>query len=179
MRAIIRRADPEDAAEIGVMHVRSWQAAYLGLLPQQYLDRLDPADRAERWRRALRDVSWPRSGVLILDSETGILGVAGFGPTRDTDADPVSVGEVAAIYLLPEAWGLGLGRRLMGSVLGHLAAAGYQQATLWVLDATARARRFYEKYGWTEDGAAKREDRHGMPITELRYRKPLPGSDRG
>ena len=39
----IRQATLADADEIGAVHVRSWQSAYKGLLPQQYLDRLDPA----------------------------------------------------------------------------------------------------------------------------------------
>jgi hypothetical protein len=42
-RAYVRDADPEDAEQIAIIHVHSWQAAYRGLLPQEYLDRLDPA----------------------------------------------------------------------------------------------------------------------------------------
>ena len=33
----IRPARMEDVPEIAVVHVRSWQAAYRGLLPQAYL----------------------------------------------------------------------------------------------------------------------------------------------
>ena len=38
----IRPARLEDVPEITVFHVRSWQAAYRGLLPQAYLDGLTP-----------------------------------------------------------------------------------------------------------------------------------------
>jgi hypothetical protein len=38
----IRPAGMEDVPEIAVAHVRSWQAAYRGLLPQAYLDGLGP-----------------------------------------------------------------------------------------------------------------------------------------
>lgn len=38
----IRPTRMQDAPEIAVVHVLSWQAAYRGLLPQAYLDGLDP-----------------------------------------------------------------------------------------------------------------------------------------
>jgi hypothetical protein len=36
----IRAARMEDVPQIAAVHVRSWQAAYRGLLPQAYLDGL-------------------------------------------------------------------------------------------------------------------------------------------
>ena len=47
----IRAARMQDVPQIAVVHVRSWQAAYRGLLPQAYLDALDPAQRISRWER--------------------------------------------------------------------------------------------------------------------------------
>jgi GNAT superfamily N-acetyltransferase len=103
-----------------------------------------------------------------------VCGATWFGPARDADLDPARVGEVIGIYLLPEAWGTGLGRELMAASVEHLAAAGHSAATLWVLESNARARRFYARAGWAEDGAVQRSDRLGFPITEVRYRRPLP-----
>ena len=65
-------------------------------------------------------------------------------PARDDDEEPADSGELAAIYLLPGAWGKGLGRELMSSALSALSDAGFGEATLWVLDTNSRARRFYE-----------------------------------
>lgn len=169
----VRQASPDDAADIGAVHVRSWQSAYRGLMPQDYLDRLDPADRAERWRQTLRDMDWSRGGILVIADGVEIVDFAGFGPTCDADDDPAQVGEIAAIYLLPEVRGKGLGRRLMGSALENLTAAGYVQAALWVLDSNVRARRFYSHGGWVEDGTVKQDDSRGFSITEVRYRRPL------
>ena len=170
----IRQATLADADEIGAVHVRSWQSAYKGLLPQQYLDRLDPAQRAEGWRQILHNTEWSRSGVLVVTGGAEIVGLAAYGPTRDEGEDSARIGEVGAIYLLSEAWGKGLGYQLMTSALAKLAAAGYEEAVLWVLDSNTRARRFYAKGGWTEDGTVKRDDRRGFPITEVRYHRPLP-----
>jgi hypothetical protein len=60
-------ASVADADEIGAMHVRSWQGAYRGLMPQEYLDQLDPASRADRWRQILRD------GAVKHDGTRGFL----------------------------------------------------------------------------------------------------------
>ena len=172
-RPAVRAATVRDAAEIAAIHVRSWQAAYKGLLPQDYLDELDVSARVEGWRRTLCATDWSRSGVMVVHPERELLGFAGFGPTRDNDDDGSAVAEIRSIYLLPEAWGKGFGKRLMCSALTRLASAGYTQATLWVLQANSRARRFYETGGWVNDGTVKCDDSQGFPMQEIRYRKQL------
>jgi ribosomal protein S18 acetylase RimI-like enzyme len=172
-RPSIRTATVRDAAELAAIHVRSWQAAYQGLLPQDFLDALNVSDRVERWRHALR-MAEPRAGIVVAAPNRNLLGFARFGPTRDDDDDAEQVGELRAIYLLPEAWGQGLGKRLMTMAMAGLGSAGYSQATLWVLAANARARRFYEIGGWAHDGSAKCDDSLGFPMEEIRYRRPLP-----
>jgi GNAT superfamily N-acetyltransferase len=84
-------------------------------------------------------------------------------------------GEVFAIYADPDAWGTGAGRALMGSAVAELARLGYADASLWVLDANERARRFYALAGWKEDGASKSDASRGFGITEVRYRRTLDG----
>jgi ribosomal protein S18 acetylase RimI-like enzyme len=172
----VRRAQPEDAALIAETHVLGWQGGYRGLLPQDYLDGMQAGGRRlERWQRTLRSPDWSRGGVLVAERDDGHLaGFANFGATRDEDDDPAGVGEVYSIYLAPIAWGQGLGRALMSAALEHLAAAGYREATLWVLDSNARARRFYEAAGFSPDGGGKTDDTYGFTIHEVRYRRPLP-----
>jgi GNAT superfamily N-acetyltransferase len=208
---VIRAARVGDAAQIAVVHVRSWQGAYRGLLPQAYLDGLDPAERVGRWERSLAeadaaraqaeagrlgDAGWTeeagrsgdagrtdvagrtgvedgavRTGVLVADAGGDLLGFASYSPSRDSDADPGRVGEISAIYLLPSAWGKGIGKRLMDATLARMARAGFTQVTLWVLDSNVRARRFYEAGGWSADGGQKLDESRGFPITQLRYRR--------
>ncbi|MDR0342291.1 MAG: GNAT family N-acetyltransferase [Nocardiopsaceae bacterium] len=170
----IRPARDDDAAQLGVVHVLSWQAAYRGLLPQDFLDGLDPARRARYWERALGEAADQRYGLLVADAGDRLAGFAHFCPSRDEDADPARTGELSSIYLLPESWGRGVGRQLMAAALAGLARAGYGQATLWVLDSNDRARRFYRVAGWAVDGAVKEEEGPGFTLTEVRYRRPLP-----
>jgi ribosomal protein S18 acetylase RimI-like enzyme len=169
----IRPARMQDAPEIAVVHVRSWQAAYRGLLPQAYLDGLDPAQRTGRWEQAVSAAD-SHGGTVVADAGGRLSGFVSYGPARDDDADSRRAGEIYAIYLAPAAWDQGIGRQLMAAALGRLGEAGFNQALLWVLDSNARARRFYEAGGWIADGAAKRDDSFGVPMTEVRYRRSLP-----
>jgi ribosomal protein S18 acetylase RimI-like enzyme len=169
----IRPAEVADASRIAEVHVRSWQSAYRGLMPQEYLDGLRPAHRTPMWERITSRCDGLRSGVLVAETESCLRGFAAFGPTRDADGDPVQTGEIGAIYLAPDAWGAGCGRALMAAALERLSAAGYRQVTLWVLDTNARARKFYKAAGFRPDGAEKLDAREGLELMELRYRRPL------
>jgi GNAT superfamily N-acetyltransferase len=169
----VRPARVEDAAKIAAVHVASWQAGYRGLIPQDYLDGLDPDVWTTRRARRLEQIDWSRDGCLVVADDAGELtGFTHVGPTRD-DADPAVVGEVYAIYLAPEAWGKGLGRELMTAALAQLANCGYSEATLWVLTTNERARRFYQAAGFEPDGAVKVDDSRGFPLHEVRYRRSL------
>ena len=167
----IRAAVPADAAEIARVHVASWRAAYRGLLPDRYLERLSVDDRAPTWRRRI-DGRQPGEAVLVAERVGAIVGFASAGPTRDRDADPRSVGEVYAVYLAPAEWGRGAGRRLLERAVAALRDVGFAHAGLWVLETNAHARGFYEHLGWRADGSTKQE-RFGERVTEVRYRLAL------
>jgi GNAT superfamily N-acetyltransferase len=171
---LIRAATVLDAARIAEVHVRSWQAAYRGHMPQDYLDGLDPVDRLPRWRQRLSDPDPAGNEVLVADRPDGVCGFSSFGPTRDEDAEPGQVAEVRAIYLMPGVTGTGVGRLLMTASVERLGDRGYRDVTLWVLAANARARRFYELAGFRPDGAVKADDDLGFRLEEVRYRRRLP-----
>jgi GNAT superfamily N-acetyltransferase len=168
----IRPAQPTDAAAIAEVHVRSWQDAYRGLLPQDYLDKLDVGRRRAGWDRILAATAWPGTGAFVAECSNGIIGFAHIGPARDED-EPDAVGEMTAIYVLARAWGAGAGRALMAAAVATLADAGFAEASLWVLDGNTRARGFYELAGWAVDGVDRVEERYGFPLREVRYRRTL------
>ena len=155
------------------MHVRSWQAAYRGLLPQEYLDALTPQRRLGEWEAVLGATCWPTTGTLVLeDRAAGGGGVAGFacvGPTRDNDGDPASVGELRLLYLDPDHFGTGGGTVLLAAAGDRLRAAGFVSATAWVLETNDAARAFYERRGWRPDGARQRHDWGTFVVTDVRY----------
>lgn len=164
---------------IASVHVRSWQAAYPGLLPQDYLDELRPEHRVGGWSQVLQGTDWPRGGVFVLvdgESSSGegsrpgeVVGFCHLCPTRDDDRDRATTGEVTSIYLAPEAWGAGNGVALLAVAIDEMTEAGYTTATLWALDTNARARRFYEIGGWEPDGVTKVNDWGPFVCTDVRY----------
>lgn len=147
VRAAIRR----DARPVAEVHVASWRHAYRGLLPDDYLDKLSIDVREAMWREAFANPD-PKSGAIVAEMSGRIVGFASFGPSRDEDVSD-GTGEVPAIYVEPATLGTGVGRELFEAVTLALRGAGFVRATLWVLEANATARRFYEKAGWRWDGA--------------------------
>jgi hypothetical protein len=80
---LLRAARPDDAEAVAGVHVRSWQVAYRGLLPDDYLDGLRAEDRAARYTFAERDLQRPETIVAI---ERGtVCGFATTGPCPDDD----------------------------------------------------------------------------------------------
>jgi ribosomal protein S18 acetylase RimI-like enzyme len=161
----VRPAHPEDAAAIADVHVRTWQAAYEHVFGAERLGTLDREQRQTQWAERLAAPE-PHTQLFVAESDDDqIVGFATAGASRDTDGE----GELYGIYVLPGAWGSGAGPALMRAVLDGLSADGLATATLWVLEDNPRARRFYEREGWSVDGG--RQGEHlGVPTSEVRYR---------
>jgi GNAT superfamily N-acetyltransferase len=153
----------EDAERIGEVHVRAWEA-YRGLLPDEFLDSLDPVARGERWRQTLTERT-SESTLLVAERDGVILGISAFGPERDGPD-----GELGMINVVPEAWGTGVAQPLFDRAIAGLRDAGHKEAVLWCLEGNARARRFYERNGWRTDGATKDDTFGGALAREVRYR---------
>lgn len=165
----VRDAQPNDAAGIAHVHTRTWQIAYEHVFPTERLAGIVEEHRAEQWREWIESEA-PRSHALVADEGEAIVGFAHFGPTRDPEAYQELVGELYAIYVLPEAWGRGIGRALMAEVLVRLRHDGFREAILWVLEDNPRTRRYYELGGWQFDGGTKEEPVLDTVVHEVRYR---------
>lgn len=168
---VIREARTEDAEEVAGVHVRSWQAAYRGLIDQAVLDGLSVAERADGWRRIFADPLPTSLGTLVAVRDDRVVGWASLGSGRDPDG--LSDGEVYGIYADPSAWSTGAGHALLVAAEQHIADAGHDRAYLWVLDGNERADAFYARHGWVEDGAIKIEERPQFTLREHRRVKLL------
>lgn len=162
---VVRRAGEADAADVSRIRVRSWQWAYRGLMPDSVLDGLSAEDGVDGWRRGLaREDRW----TWIAECGAVPFGFAATGPTTESTAEP-GTAEIYAIYLEQEHVGTGVGRELFATAVRNLHEVGFSRALLWVLEANARARRFYEAAGWIPDGAVKDETWYGHVLREVRY----------
>jgi ribosomal protein S18 acetylase RimI-like enzyme len=168
----VRSATLGDARAIASLHIRAWQWAYRGRLPDAFLDALSfPLVRRERqWVQWLSQPGASFTSVAALDDR--IVGFMHAGKARDNDLNP-HTGEIYSIYLDSDVVGQGVGHRLMDSAVGELTARGFQTAVLWVLESNQRARRFYGATGWAPDGKRQRLELDVTTVFEVRYRREL------
>jgi ribosomal protein S18 acetylase RimI-like enzyme len=165
----LRDATLADAHGIATVNVRSWRAAYRGLVPDDVLAGLSVHDREQFWSGPLTT----RPGntrILVAAIEDAIVGFAATGPplVPDDRADP-TLGDLYALYLNLEVWCRGIGNQLHAAALDRLRSCGFTHAGLWVLDTNERALRFYNRHGWTDTGRTQVD--HGPGGTELHERR--------
>jgi GNAT superfamily N-acetyltransferase len=165
----IRDANPEDALAVARVHVRAWQAAYRGLIDDEFLDRLRPEDRAAGYTFGRDDPASPHT--VLAETEGEVWGFATTGPCRDDDAG--RAGEIYALYVDPPRWRTGIGRRLLAAATARLRGDGYVDGVLWVLRGNEGAERFYEAAGWRRDGAEREEMPYGVVSEVIRMRRSL------
>jgi ribosomal protein S18 acetylase RimI-like enzyme len=158
----IREASIGDAEAIGRLQLHSWQDAYRGLLPADYLDTLEEADFTAKWTSTIEQLG-DRASVLAADDGAEVVGFVHAGPSEQSAG-----AQIFAMHVSPPLRGHGIGFDLHDLALRRLRSYGFDEVELWLLKDNLRARRFYERQGWQNDG----EERLGMPPTdavETRY----------
>ena len=165
----IRVATEGDAAGIARVHVRSWQEAYAGIVPDAYLASLDADERTAQWAHV------PARGPVGRDPHLGRprrrtawSASSPWGPAA-TRTHARGDREIFSIYLDPGTWGHGVARDLMRTVIAEVGEK--TTVTLWVLADNERARHFYRRHGFQADGVDRYDDIGGASLLEVRYRR--------
>jgi GNAT superfamily N-acetyltransferase len=167
MQPEIRRVEIADAAAGAWCHLLCWREAYAGLVePARLAEKTSDVDqRTQKWAGAIEAgvIRWialnPDPAASVEDR---VIGFSAPGPGRDDDA-PTPL-ELYAIYARQGWWGSGLGDRLLEVAIGK------EAASLWVLEGNQRARAFYRRHGFAEDGGRVDEPFFGVP--EIRMVRP-------
>jgi GNAT superfamily N-acetyltransferase len=163
----IAAASYDDLPEVAQIHVASWKHAYIGQVPQPYLDSLDVTRRLWGWQAQFpnRDVS----GLLVARLDGAAAGFVCFGPARDQDRQ--DWGEIYAVYVLKEHWGRGIGHTLYRNAYAGLRDKGFKRAYLWVLDTNHHAIAAYQRWGGlVEKDRLKDHMIGGQPVKEISVR---------
>ncbi len=146
----LRPAGPADAEAVSEVltaaGVEAW-GSFLGA---------DRVEQANRGRHHPAD--------LVAEDAEGVIGFVAW---------EAETGEITRLYTHPRAWGSGAGRALLDAALDALRAAGRRQAWLNTEERNTRARAFYERHGWREDGPPRVRDWHGARLVEPRYVRDL------
>ena len=89
----------------------------------------------------------PKSVYYIAENETGkIVGGGGIFPTEGLPPDTC---ELVKMYLLPEARGIGLGKRIIEKCLQTAKENGFGRVYLESMPELKQAVKVYEKFGFT------------------------------
>jgi GNAT superfamily N-acetyltransferase len=152
----VRSGGGDDAAAIAEIWSSGWRDAHVGLVPDALVDvRTDESFRARASERV---------GEALVAVVDGV--VAGFVMVVDD--------EVEQFYVSAAHRGTGVADALMRKAEQAVRARGHDKAWLAVVDGNARARRFYERAGWRDEGpfdyaAATQEG--PIPVPCRRYTK--------
>ena len=87
----------------------------------------------------------PRAAFFVAENAGRVLGGGGIGPIA---GQPEEICELRKMYLVAEARGLGVGRRVLEACLEFARQAGYRTCYLATLERMTRARRLYAGFGF-------------------------------
>ena len=165
MAYTIERVKPGDEAVLAHIQTESWKGGFRDILSAGDLERSTRLDRATEMYRYLLEQNYGNGYLLKVDGEPHCI--AWWSAARSEDMPGYA--ELICIHSLPNHWREGYGSRMMERVLEDIRAAGYPKVMLWVFEANARARRFYETHGFVTYGKVK----PGSEPVEICYEKDL------
>lgn len=178
---IVNTCEERHFRDMSLLHALGWRTAYRDSVPADYMSQ-EITDG--RWTPVFRK-NYEESvyhGLLLYAGNLPLC-CATYGPARvdqsagDTicsfsSPDLAAWGELVSLYAHPNHWGQGYGSVVMEEVLRRFRTAGYPGCFLYVLRENSRARRFYEKHGFSWDGHSTEIPlTPDCVLTDLRYCK--------
>jgi GNAT superfamily N-acetyltransferase len=106
-------------------------------------------------------------GRLALSDAGALAAFTGWMPalTRAEPREPIpGRGHLWSLFVAPDWWGSGLARELLDWVVTGMRDSGYATAQLWTPRDHARARRFYEREGWTATDRSQSSEELGLDL---------------
>ncbi|MCA2215042.1 GNAT family N-acetyltransferase [Jidongwangia harbinensis] len=131
---LIRPATGADAPQIATVWYAGWRDGHLGHVP----DALVAVRTPESFRTRAADRVADTTVAVDADGVAGFVMVAG--------------DEVEQVYVAADRRGTGLAGALLAEAERRVAAGGHGRAWLAVAAGNERARRFYARSGWVDDG---------------------------
>ena len=137
----IIKAELSDSTEIAQLIKNGWNAAYKGIISDEFLKNMDIQELSENWKNKIKT----HNNVYIYKEENKILGVIIFGESKDYITK--DIGEVFVLYVKVEEKRKGIGTQLMNFAKNKLIEEGYTKMIIWCLIGNKEGANFYKKCG--------------------------------
>ena len=160
-----REARAIDVERIALLHAKSWQCTYRGILHDEFLDNDAVQNRCVHWKHRLAS---PNLHQFVLLAEEGDMTQGFVCVIANADAQWGAL--LDNLHVRPEMKGMGIGTELLYKA-GAWVQANFQESGLhlWVFEANYPARRFYERLGATNHHREIGEVTGGGTAPVLRY----------
>jgi len=156
--AHLRPARPEDTERIAAIWHAGWRDGHLGHVPEALVAARTGESFAVRAAQRTADTTVAEAAGEV----AGFVIVAG--------------DEVEQVYVAARHRGTGIAPQLLAEGERLVAAGGHPRAWLAVVAGNKRARRFYQRLGWSDEGPFDYPAAHGdetIPVPAHRYVKRL------
>ena len=156
--AVVRPARAEDGDRVAAIWEQGWREVHPGAVPAALVEARTSASFRQRAADRVAD-------TLVAEAAGAVVG---FVMTEHDEVDQV--------YVAPAGRGTGTAAALLAAAEERIRATGHHAAWLAVVGGNARARAFYGRQGWVDEG----EFTHDAPgpdgpiaVTAHRYVKRL------
>ena len=157
---LIRPVESSDLGSLVTIFRACWNISYRDLISAEVREAMDVATTTN----LLAASANPKPGRFTLVAiENDTLGFASFG----NDADDESRGHLFSLYVSPESAGKGVGSKLLAEVIANLVHIDKTEITLWVFKENPTAIGLYRKFGFSETGREKTDERWQIPQIEM------------
>ena len=164
-RVTLRAAHYGDAEAIACLHTASWRRTYRGMMTDEFLDAGALENRRRVWHERLGTPAVNQHTVVAQHSSAIVGFICAFA-----DEDPIWGSYIDNLHVAHDMHRRGVGRRLMRSVGEWLCHAKPERGVyLWVMEANASARRFYERLGAANADIVDKADPGGGHAPNCRY----------
>ena len=139
--------------------------AFSSILSEEDLKKYTDIEKAETMYAEVFKNNFGKGFILSVEGNPHCI--AFWSKSRESGMEDYA--ELICIHSMQDNWGKGYGTVMMEHVLSEMKAAGFEKAMLWVFEENIRARKFYEKHGFSFNGK-KKEFSNAM---EVMYRRDL------
>lgn len=166
----VREATVRDAKAVAHVHQASLQAAFEPWAEPAVIPQVPLEKRTAFWKDAIEFLE-PQVQVACMGDE--VVGFVGYDRSRDPKT-PNTMGEIWAIYVLPEHWNGGAGLALWDAAREALIDEGCTHVTAWLPLGCERTLRFFDEAGFKREMNTARTTPSGKgKIEEMRVKRAI------